>query len=484
LEDLPRLSPIDSGLLAMSPLTASSVLDVDAADDRFGRHYATLNPTARYTRVRSVAEESRRADVIILRAAARAGEADRLVAWASERLAPGGYLLLALAPGEHSLTLSDLSLVRSSAVEMAGSDPGRVMCLARPSDIGVPLNIHYRFMARTLMDIRTHLPASALARDPRLRVTTQDGREPFFMSKLGRDAPKILVSQRPRSPPGDEWLVATSKLIRNGWISVIEYDDHPVATAAVIGAPVTEEGLRHFSHYHAVQTSTPALKSFFSAYSPEVGILPNSVFELPPPPRRSGPPKVFYGGVTRGPIATEVAASLAGSAGRFPDVQFVVIGDKAMFDALPTANKVFHPYRPYAEYLAIMRECEISLSPLTESVGNSGKSDAKFLDAARNAMVFLASPAVYASSVEHGRTGFIVETIEDWDRTLSELLADEDRRREVGRNAWEYVRSCRMFAGHAAETRNWYQSLWDRRQELTSMMLEREPRLRAMFARP
>src|SRR5687767_8538274 len=100
----------------MSPLTASSVLDVDAADDRFGMHYATLNPTARYTRVRSVAEQSGRADLIILRAAARAGEADRLVIWASERLAPGGYLLLALEPGEHSLTLSDLRLVRSSAV--------------------------------------------------------------------------------------------------------------------------------------------------------------------------------------------------------------------------------------------------------------------------------------------------------------------------------------------------------------------------------
>jgi glycosyltransferase involved in cell wall biosynthesis len=142
---------------------------------------------------------------------------------------------------------------------------------------------------------------------------------------------------------------------------------------------------------------------------------------------------------------------------------------------------VFHPYKPSAEYWAIMRECEISLSPLTESIGNSGKSDAKYLDAARNGMVFLGSPAIYADVVQHGRTGLIVPTLDAWDWTLELVLANDRLRSEIGRNAWSHVRADRMFAGQARQVRDWYWSLWERREELTRKLVEREPRLRAML---
>jgi glycosyltransferase involved in cell wall biosynthesis len=186
---------------------------------------------------------------------------------------------------------------------------------------------------------------------------------------------------------------------------------------------------------------------------------------------------VFYGAVWRGAFAAEVAASLAPAIAEFPEVEYLVIGDRAVFEALPTDRKVFHDYVPFEEYLRLMGTCAISLSPIEGRRHQDTKSDAKFLDAASRGVLTIASPTIYADIIRHGETGLIAPRVEDWAPLLAQALRDEPARRAMARRAWDYVRAERMFAHQIPERRRWYRDLWDRREALTADLIRRVPGL-------
>jgi hypothetical protein len=129
--------------------------------------------------------------------------------------------------------------------------------------------------------------------------------------------------------------------IARGWLLVMEYDDHPRLVAEALGRPFGPRDMDRFGYVHALQTTTEPLAEVFRPHVGEVRIFENAVFELAPFPAAPPPRRVFYGAVTRGGFGVEVARSLAPVIAEFPDVEFVVLGDRAVFDALPTTNKVY-----------------------------------------------------------------------------------------------------------------------------------------------
>jgi hypothetical protein len=254
----------------------------------------------------------------------------------------------------------------------------------------------------------------------------------------------------------------------------VEFDDHPeLVSQMTLGGGLTPEGWARFRFVHAVQTSTEPLVRLFRAHNPEVRAFPNAVFELAPRPTAAPPRRVFYGAVTRGPVAVAVAQALGPAVAAFPDTEFLVVGDRAVFDALPTRRKRFFDYLPYERYLAVLASCGVSLSPLASAPMVETKSDAKFLDAARAGVVTIASPTVYAETITPGETGLIAEQLSDWSARLIELFADPDRHARIGLAAWETVRSRRMFAHQAAERRDWYLDLLARREALNRALAAR-----------
>lgn len=324
--------------------------------------------------------------------------------------------------------------------------------------------------APTLMDIRTRLPAEALRSEPELAVSHQ--KLPATLPRLAPDEPKILVLQRPAPVDPQVWRNAIADHARAGWIVVLEYDDHPELVARVKSRPVTEADWLRFAHVHAVQTSTPALAKLFGQYNPEVKMLPNAVFNLARFPETL-PRRVFYGAVSRGPFAASVAASLGSVVAEFPEVEFVVVGDRAVFDALPTDNKQFHNFLRYGDYLRLMGSCAISLSPIEGAEHQETKSDAKFLDGASQGVLTIASPAIYSGVMRHGKNGLIAETVPDWAPLLAHALRDEAGSRRMARNAWEYVAGARMFSEQVRVRHDWYRDLWARRDELNAALRSR-----------
>jgi glycosyltransferase involved in cell wall biosynthesis len=467
-------------LLARAPLTLGQVLEIGPGTPDLKEAYGRLCPGAQY-RIESDPPSGGEFDLILVRSffesvAAAAAALESL----SRNLAPNGSILFPVLRRRGGVPVPSLRLLATWIFDPPdGPAGGLVLCSAvRAAEPARPrLIVHFRYMAMRFMDIRTELPTAYLSRDAHLRVSSQDGATPFNPSLFQDDQPKILVTQRPRALPESEWLHATSKLIKRGWISVVETDDHLKFSCAIRGEVPSSQDWRDFSLYHGIQTSTAPLAAVLAPYNPNIAIFPNAVFDLPPLPSRGRPVRVFYGALYRGPYAVDVARSLTQTAALFPDVEFIVVGDDAVFEALPTNNKRRFGTLSYAAYLRAMSQCDICLSPLDYTEEIETKSDAKFLDASRSGLVTIASPTVYARTIVHSENGLIAYTLADWDKLLIEVLGNPLERARIGRAAWNYVRQERMFVHQVDARRAWYQSLWDNRAELNAQLIERAPGL-------
>jgi hypothetical protein len=402
----------------------------------------------------------------------------RLLAQLAGALAQGGHLIARWAdpPAELRAQLAPHGLILREAIDDAGTGVIRAR-RCEPGEIPEPaLHLQTIAYASLLMDIRTRLPARGLRSDPELHVSY--GSPPTRLSSLTSATPKVVVVQRSADISIDSWRLTLANAIKRGWLVVAEYDDHPRLIAEILGGEVTENHFLRFGFAHAVQTTTPPLVETFRAYNPEVVMFPNAAFDLPPFPEDIRPPRVFYGGVLRGEFPIRVARSLGPAIEAHPDTEFVVVGDRAVFDALPTPVKRYYEYLSFEGYLRLMETCQIALSPIAFAPLVETKSDAKFIDGSRSGALTIASPTIYRQVIEHGVNGLLAPEIADWAPLLSQALGDQAMRRRLAWNAWDYVRRERMFADQIALRRDWYRDLWSRRHALTESLMQRLPGLR------
>jgi hypothetical protein len=468
---------LDEALVEAVPLTAARVVHWGPGGRAFAGAYLSWNPAAE---VNVLGEDPAAGldpaepdglDAVVL----GAPPARELLARLAAALRPGGILIARWSAGAAGQALSAAGLGPGSPVDAGGTGVLRARKTVPGEAPAPPMRIETAAFASYLMDVRTRLPARGLRADPDLIVEYVT--PPYTPPPLACDAPKVLVLQR---PSGDTFVAARGRLayaIARGWLLVLEYDDHPALVAEALGRPFDPEEMQRFGQVHAVQTTTETLAAAFRPFNPEVKIFENAVFELAPFPQGPPPRRVFYGAISRGGFGVEVARALAPVVAEFPDLEFVVLGDRAVFDALPTANKAFEDYLPYEAYLARMAGCAVSLSPIEALPLRDTKSDAKFLDAARAGVVTLASPLIYERTIRHGVNGLLARTLEDWPDMLRQALAEPERTRAMGRAAWDYVRAQRMFARQIPERAAWCRDLWARREALNAAAFARVPGL-------
>lgn len=468
----------DEALVEATPLDARRVAHWGPGGRAFAGAYLAWNPNAEIEVLgvdpAAAPQPAEPFDVVVLGGAPPAAVLTNLAA----ALRPGGHLLARwssaqAAPPPMRAALAAVGLVLREPVDAGGTG---VLRAAKAAAAPPPaLRLETVAFASFLMDVRSRLPARGLRSDPELEVEYVTA--PHTPRPQPLDRPKVLVLQRPGPTTLEQGLALMAFAIVGGWVLVTEYDDHPALVAEALKRPFGPADMARFGYTHALQTTTEPLAEVFRPHTAEVRIFENAVFELAPFPTGPQPRRVFYGAVTRGGFGVEVARSLAPVAAEFPDLEFVVLGDRAVFDALPTANKAYEDYLPYEAYLARMAQCAVSLSPIEAGPGRDTKSDAKFLDAARAGVVTIASPLIYDRVIRHGENGLLAPRLQDWAPLLRQALADPVRTRAMGRRAWDYVRAERMFARQVAERRDWYRDLWSRREDLNQAALARMPGL-------
>lgn len=467
------LRGLDEALVEATPLGVARVAHWGPAGRAFAGAYLSWSPNAEIELLgedpAAAPEPSEPFDVVVLGAPSPSADLLRRL---SAALRPGGHLVARWASAEATV-LAAVGLQRREPVDAGGTGVLRAIKAAAPSSPA--LRLETVAFASFLMDVRSRLPARGLRSDPELEALYVAA--PHTPGPQPLDRPKVMVMQRPGPTPLERGRALMAFAIARGWLLVTEYDDHPRLVAEALNRPFGPGDMDRFGYNHALQTTTESLAELFRPHTGEVRIFENAVFELAPFPAGPPPRRVFYGAVTRGGFGVEVARSLAPVVAEFPDVEFVVLGDRAVFDALPTANKVYEDYLPYEAYLARMAECAVSLSPIEALPGRETKSDAKFLDAARAGVVTIASPLIYDRVIRHGENGLLARGLADWASLLRQALADPAATRAMGRRAWDYVRAQRMFADQVAERRDWYRDLWSRRAALNEAAFARVPGL-------
>ena len=314
-------------------------------------------------------------------------------------------------------------------------------------------------------------PIRAIGTDPAVSThVTLTGQLPAATA----DAPKVFVLHRPILV-GPEGLAVIRMLLAQNWVIVTEFDDHPD-----FFPPLQRPDMYVFRSVHAVQTSTEPLAETLRARNPEVAVFGNAMRALPELRNfgQSGRLTLFFGGLNReadwAPLLGALNAVAAAVGER---LHFRIVHDQALFDALATPHKSFTPTCDYATYFELLGRSEISFMPLNDNWFNRCKSDLKFIEAAACRVVALASPVVYADSVDDGQTGVLFGDAEELRVRLLRLVANPEIALRIAEAARAWVAENRMLAYQTQARIDWYRSLWERRAELTRALLERTPEL-------
>jgi hypothetical protein len=318
-------------------------------------------------------------------------------------------------------------------------------------------------------EARVDFPMSALASLPGVQAVWSSQN----LSIPSGWAPGVLTLQR-QFMNMPEFNAGIERLIQKEWVVVSDIDDDPHHWPEYV-----QSNFRAFRGVHAVTVSTEPLAQMVRQWNPHVQIFANAIAELPdvaPGTPKNGVIRICFGALNRGEDWAPVMPHLARAARELgPAAQWVVVHDRAFFDALPAdCGKTFHPTLPPQHYLAALAQCDVALLPLADTPFNRLKSDLKFIECCAAGAVPICSPVVYAERPGHLDIGVFAQTPQAWHDELVALVRDPaslQARRSAGHR---YVLQQRLHAHQAPLRRAWYQSLAAQRGALE---LERQARL-------
>ena len=109
---------------------------------------------------------------------------------------------------------------------------------------------------------------------------------------------------------------------------------------------------------------------------------------------------------------------------RYPDVTFVVQGwqPPVIAEHVPADRLVQLPWMRPESYPAGLKQMDIGCAPLADTPFNRAKSPIKVMEYAAAGAAVVASPLLYSTLVEDGRSGHIATTADEWEWALSGLI--------------------------------------------------------------
>lgn len=124
------------------------------------------------------------------------------------------------------------------------------------------------------------------------------------------------------------------------------------------------------------------------------------------------------------------------------DVRLTIIGNLNLPPEFKEVDAQVERLPPsdYITYMKRLAKCDINIAPLEDSVFNEAKSNIKYLEAAIVGLPSVCSPTVeYRETIQHGETGLLAGTHEEWETHLLALIASPALRRRIGENARRHV---------------------------------------------
>jgi len=320
--------------------------------------------------------------------------------------------------------------------------------------------------------VRITEPNSFLSLIPGVRTTEAIKTADLGVGEKFND--KIFIWQR-------VWPGGTGQqkqLLSKNYIIVNEIDDDPFRWED----DFKRNNFFTFRSCHGIQTSTEPLAECLREYNPNVKVFQNQLAYLPPPRSyndyESSTINLFFGALNREedwkPILPVLNKVLSGYGSK---IKVKVIYDKLFFNSITATNKEYYPFCPYNVYENILRQCDIAILPLEPNRFNRMKSDLKFIECAGHGVAVLASPTVYANTLEDGKTGLIFNSLNEFEENLVKLIENVSFRWKLIQNAYEYVAQNRMLIMHYRERYDWYSEMLSNRSKLNEELRIRVPEL-------
>jgi glycosyltransferase involved in cell wall biosynthesis len=138
--------------------------------------------------------------------------------------------------------------------------------------------------------------------------------------------------------------------------------------------------------------------------------------------------------------AEPMAEAWARVAKRHTEARFVVAGwQPKIFERVPERQLVLSEWLPVLEYPKNYVGVDIGCCPLSEEPFNRAKSNIKAQEWAASGAAVVASPTVYGGLIDHGRTGYLAASVDDWEWAIEDLLGQRERRARMAKRLLRIV---------------------------------------------
>ena len=123
---------------------------------------------------------------------------------------------------------------------------------------------------------------------------------------------------------------------------------------------------------------------------------------------------------------------------------------------------IFTPYVDWRRLPYEVRECDITLSPLVDTLFNRAKSEIKWSESALVQVPTVASDiGAFSEMVQNGKTGILADNTEEaWFDAIDMLVADKNLRETIAQNARNFViENCRTVSGRAMKLKEFIEKV-------------------------
>ena len=212
----------------------------------------------------------------------------------------------------------------------------------------------------------------------------------------------------------------------------MELCDYGIASTQPLATRIAEVVARGHCFLHRNALGSTHLR-FAHEHAPDRHVRPTG-----------GPVSIFYGSGTKAhgeDFEILVAPALARLLGKYPTLRFVAVGYMPIPAMLaPFTDRIdrIQPIWDENVYWSLLADADINVAMLTPGPINDCKSEIKWLEAAMLGLPSVVSPtANYREVLVDGDTALFAASPDEWFDRLEALVTNEERRRRIGRAAYE-----------------------------------------------
>lgn len=375
------------------------------------------------------------------------------------------FLLQDLFLEQISTVLNKLNLRIVKKIQLKQTDYSPIILVTRRFDINELMHyVAMLDMAPSFSAIRTKLPLLAMSTLPNVHVGYFE--KVMKLPSLPSNWGKTLIIHRQLPDSNVNWRNQVSDLNSRGWSVIADWDDHPSLFSPRIQEAFYQYPWASVIESNAFQTSTKPLLDAINLIRDEEkkshGFLAeNLLLELPDKPtNNSSKIRIFWGALNRKEEADFLAPIINKILKKYTHVELLVIHDEHLFNQIESPNKVWSPAVSYTTYLDKLSSCDIALLCLNDNVGNSCKSNLKFIEASSFGIACICSPTVYETCVTDGKNGLIARSSTDWLNHLERLINDHIFRSTLSCSARDYVKMNGLLAHKIQSRVEWYEKIY------------------------